>query len=187
MPKEQSMRVIPSLALLAISSVTLFKLPAVADTYQILALANDDLVSEIYGIDDNKVVLEAPAGAFFCGPDSTGTCYLTFVNGIDVSNSVIPPLLSPNMGGPMGPGCAPLPVDAVVSAYLCVNGHEAYIGAFRHLQDSHAAPTEYSMDPILSRISSLGEFRFLTSNSSPRIRLAISSGTIRSGKTPLKR
>jgi hypothetical protein len=124
------MRVIPSLALLAISSVTLFKLPAVADTYQILALANDDLVSEIYGIDDNKVVLEAPDGAVFCGPDSTGTCYLTFVNGIDVSNSVIPPLLSPNMGGPMGPGCAPLPVDAVVSAYLCVNGHEAYIGAF---------------------------------------------------------
>jgi hypothetical protein len=159
------MRVIPSLALLAISSVTLFKLPAVADTYQILALANDDLVSEIYGIDDNKVVLEAPDGAVFCGPDSTGTCYLTFVNGIDVNNSVIRS-----------------------SALTCVSTDTKHtLEHSRHLQDSHAAPTEYSMDPILSRISSLGEFRFLTSNSSPRIRLAISSGTIRSVKTPLKR
>jgi hypothetical protein len=34
------------------------------------------------------------------------------------------------MGGPIGPGCAPLPPDAVVSAFLCVNGYEAYIGAF---------------------------------------------------------
>jgi hypothetical protein len=59
------------------------------------------------------------------------TCYITYINGIEVSRSLIPPLLSSNMNGPMGPGCAPLPANAVVSSYLCVSGHEAYAGDFR--------------------------------------------------------
>jgi hypothetical protein len=119
---------IPSLALLFISAITLFQLPAVADTYQTLLLGSDAEIF-IYGIDDNEVVLQQPVGDF-CSPTAVTPCYITYVNGAEISRSLIPPLLSPNMNGPMGPGCAPLPANAVVSSYLCVNGHEAYAGDF---------------------------------------------------------
>jgi hypothetical protein len=119
---------IPSLALLFLSAITLFQLPAVADTYQTLLLGSDAGVF-LYGIDDNEVILQQPVGDF-CGPTAVTPCYLTYVNGVEVSRSLIPPLLSPNMDGPMGPGCAPLPTNAVVSSYLCVNGHEAYAAEF---------------------------------------------------------
>jgi PEP-CTERM motif len=119
---------IPSLALLFISAITLFQLPAVADTYQTLLLGSDAEVF-LYGIDDSKVVLVNPPG-FYCGLTAVTPCYITFVNGVDVSRTLIPPILSPTMNGSMGPGCAPLPANAVVSSYLCVNGYEAYAGEF---------------------------------------------------------
>ena len=119
---------IPSLALVILSAITLFQLPAVADTYQVLRLSTDAEIF-LYGIDDNEVVLQNPPGNF-CSLTAVTPCYLTYVNGLEVSRSLIPPLLSPNMDGPMGPGCAPLPANAVVSSYQCVNGHEAYAGDF---------------------------------------------------------
>jgi hypothetical protein len=119
---------IPSLALLILSAITLFQLPAVADTYQTLVLGNDAGVF-IYGIDDNEVVLQQPVGDF-CSATAVTPCYITLVNGIEVSRSLIPPMLLPNMNGPTGPGCGRLPTNAVVSSYLCVNGHEAYAGNF---------------------------------------------------------
>ena len=119
---------IPSLALLTLSAITLFKMPAVADTYQILRLSGDAEIF-LYGIDDNEVVLQNPPGDF-CSPTAVTPCYLTYVNGVEISRSLIPPLLSANMDGPMGPGCAALPANAVVSSFLCVKGHEAYAGNF---------------------------------------------------------
>ena len=119
---------IPSLALLFLSVITLFQVPAVADTYQTLLLGSDAEVF-LYGIDDSKVVLVNPPG-FYCSLTAITPCYITFVNGVDVSRSLIPPILSSTMNGPMGPGCAPLPANAVVSSYLCVNGYEAYAAEF---------------------------------------------------------
>ena len=119
---------IPSLALLIFLAITLFQLPAAADTYQTLVLGNDAGVF-IYGVDDNEVVLQQPVGDF-CSPTAVTPCYITLVNGVEVSRSLTPPMLSPNMNGPTGPGCAPLPTSAAVSSYLCVNGHEAYAGNF---------------------------------------------------------
>jgi len=119
---------IPSLALLLLTAITLFQQPAVADTYQTLLL-NSDAEVFLYGIDDNEVVLENPPG-FYCSLTAVTPCYITFVNGVDVSRSLIPPMLSPHMNGPTGPGCAALPANAVVSSYLCVNGYEAYAAEF---------------------------------------------------------
>jgi hypothetical protein len=162
------MRRLPSLALLlVISAMTLFTLPAVADTYQLLLLASDDLTF-IYGIDDNEVVLQNPLGNI-CSQNPTGTCYLTYVNGIEVSRSFIPPILSPNMGGPMGPGCAPLPTNAVVSASLCVNGYEAYIGAFPGPGGSRGPAGVFNgPDPVTNYVGGVlpvPDQRFLAENS----------------------
>jgi hypothetical protein len=102
----------PSLALLFISAITLFQQPAVADTYQALVPGSDAGVF-LYGIDDNKVALQQPVGDF-CSPSAVTPCYLTYVNGIDASRSLVPPILLPSMDGPMGPGFATSPSkDAV--------------------------------------------------------------------------
>ena len=158
------MRRLPSLALLIIAVMT--ALPAVADTYQLLRLASDDSVF-IYGIDDNEVVLQNPPGNI-CGMNQI-PCYLTYVNGIEVSQSFIPPILSPNMGGPSGPGCAPLPTDAVVSAFLCVNGYEAYIGAFPGPGGSRGPAGIFNgPDPVTNYVAGIlpvPDQRFLAENS----------------------
>ena len=57
----------PSLALLFFTTVTLFQLPAVADTYQILQLSTDAKIFP-YGIDDNEGQTRGPKG-IFNGPD----------------------------------------------------------------------------------------------------------------------
>jgi hypothetical protein len=163
------MRLIPSLALLVISSVALFKLPAVADTYEVLAIGNGNQLS-IYGMDDNEVVLEG-LGSVFCSPNATTTCYLTLgLDGTEISRSLIPPILSSNMGGPMGPGCAPLPTDAAVSAFLCVSGYEAYIGEFPAPPGKTRGPIGVfnGPDPVTNYVAGIlpvPDQRFLAENS----------------------
>lgn len=93
--------------------------PALADTYTIFNLGNDNGYS-IYGIDTSgTVVIQTPPG----GP------YQTYVDGALVSSSTTIPNLNYDNGTPCTPTVsAPVTWSPGIGKTSCNNGHEVYFG-----------------------------------------------------------
>jgi hypothetical protein len=102
--------------------VTLFASTAHADTYEVFSLGIDDM--QFYGMSSTDLVVLTTGTDPACG---FGTCYTTYINGIDISTSSTAPTFTADNGT----ACTPsLPSGWYVFSSVCNNGRIAWTGAF---------------------------------------------------------
>ena len=116
-----------SLLVVAVLCELFLPASAIADTYQLIVLENDAVWRPYaIGSSGDVVLMANSAFADLCTPSNLsydGPCFVTFVNGVEISRSTTVPVLD-TTEGPPGPGCTAPPSGVLVLFSGCVNGHE---------------------------------------------------------------